>query len=91
MKAGVEAKFVKDKTVLEAAQKQHSAMVEAKVMQSHRRRDLEAEVEAGFKINIEQEEGARVKAKAVLEGKSYAETRVVEVDKNKNLLEALVV
>merc|ERR1719500_2636769 len=90
-KAVVEAQFEKDKGVLEATEKQHSAVLESKVLQSHRRRDLETEVEASAKINIEQEERARVRTEAVLERKSYAETKVVEVGKNKDLLEALVI
>ena len=91
MKAGVLAKFVEHKEVLEATEKQHSALVEAEVVQSQERRDLEAKVDAVAKVNVEHEEGARVKAKAVLEGKSYVETMVVEVDKNKGLLQALMI
>ena len=91
VKAGVEAKIVEEQGVIEATEKQHSALVESEVLQSHRRRDLEAEVDARLKINIEQEEGARVKTKALLEGKSYVEIKVAEVDENKNLLEALVI
>ena len=87
----MEAQFEKDKGVLEATEKQHSAVLESKVLQSHRRRDLETDVEASAKINIEQEERARVRTEAVLERKSYAETKVVEVGKNKDLLEALVI
>ena len=87
----MEAQFEKDKGVLEATEKQHSAVLESKVLQSHRRRDLETEVEASAKINIEQEERARVRTEAVLDRKSNAETKVVEVVKNKDLLEALMI
>merc|ERR1719295_365106 len=91
VKVGVEGKFVEHKEVLEATEKQHSALVEAEVVQSQERRDLEAKVDAVAKVNVEHEEGARAKAKAVLEGKSYVETMVVEVDKNKVLLQALMI
>ena len=87
----MEAQFEKDKGVLDATEKQHSAVLESKVLQSHRRRDLETEVEASAKINIEQEERARVRTEAVLDRKSNAETKVVEVAKNKDLLEALMI
>ena len=42
----MEAQFEKDKGVLVATEKQHSAVLESKVLQSHRRRDLETEVES---------------------------------------------
>ena len=87
----MEAQFEKDKGVLDATEKQHSAVLESKVLQSHRRRDLETDVEASAKINIEQEERARVRTEAVLDRKSNAETKVVEVVKNKDLLEALMI
>ena len=91
VKAGVEDKFVHDKAVLEATEKQHSALVESKALQSHRRRDLEAEAESSTKINKEQEERAGVKNKAVLQRESDAKANVVEVNANKNLLEGLVI
>jgi len=90
VEAGVEAKLVRDKGVLETSEKQHSALVESKVVQSCRRMDLNAEVEAKAKINMELEERARVKTEAALERKYFAESKVAEVGKNKNLLEALV-
>ena len=51
VKAGVEDKFVKDKAMLEATEKRHSSLVESKALQSHRRRDLEAEAESSTKIH----------------------------------------
>jgi len=91
VKAGVEAQFVKAKGVLEAAHKQHSAVLESKVLQGQRMGDLYAEVEASTKMNIEQEEGVRVKTEAALERKFCGESKVEEVVKNKSLLEELVI
>ena len=50
LKDGVEAKVVKDKEGLEAVEKQHSMLIESKTLRSHRRKDLDTEVEAGAKI-----------------------------------------
>ena len=50
LRVGVEAKVVKDKEGLEAVEKQHSMLIESKTLRSHRRKDLDTEVEAGAKI-----------------------------------------
>ena len=90
LRVGVEAKVVKDREGLEAIEKRHSMLTESKTMQSHRKRELDAEVEAGAKINRELEEEAKVKMQAVSEVKSHLETKSLDVGKKKSLLEAMM-
>jgi len=89
LRVSAEANVVKVREGLEATKKQHLALAESKTMQSHRKRDLAADVEAGAKTNMELEEGMRVNTQAVVEGKSHLETKSLEIYKNKSLLEAL--
>ena len=81
---------MKNREGLQAVEKQHSALVESKTLHSQRRKDFDTEVEAGAKINRELEEEVRVKMQAVFEGKFHLETKSLEVDKKKSLLEALM-
>ena len=90
LRDGVEAKVVKDREGLESIEKRHSMLTESKTMQSHRKRELDAEVEASAKINRELEERSKVKMQAVSEGKSYLETKSLDIGKKKSLLEAMM-
>ena len=87
----MEVKIVKDQEDLAAVETRRFALVDEKKIQSHRRIELDAAIQASAENNRKQEEAAREEKQAVLEGKSFLEAKVVEVSNNKDLLGALLI
>ena len=82
---------MKDQEDLAAVETRRFALVDEKKIQSRRRIELDAAIQAGAENNRKQEEVAREEKQAVLEGKSFLEAKVVEVSNNKDLLGALLI
>ena len=82
---------MKDQEDLAAVETRRFALVDEKKIQSHRRIELDAAIQASAENNRKQEEAAREEKQASLEGKSFLEAKVVEVSNNKDLLGALLI
>ena len=82
---------MKDQEDLAAVETRRFALVDEKKIQSHRRIELDAAIQASAENNRKQEKAAREEKQASLERKSFLEAKVVEVSNNKDLLGALLI